>query len=79
MSPTIGSQIGVRWWVARTYLRPVRFGERAADALVWAVTPVTGKGKDRTPVGQSSYYARRSQALDFAHREARRTYGRTQP
>lgn len=76
MTSADGSAFGqMRWWVAPKYLRAMRFGERR-PTLVRAVTPVHGKGEQRRSVGLATYHATRHQALDYAHNQARRTYGR---
>lgn len=74
-TPAPGSAFGqLRWWVAPEYLRPTRFGEHR-PTLVWAVTPVHGRGARRQQVGGATYHATRNQALAYAHNQARRTYG----
>lgn len=64
-----------RWYVAREHLRPTRFGEPAIAGVVWAVRPITGRGRTRRIIGGPSYFTSRTKALAFAHRQARLTYG----
>lgn len=76
MNPPKGTANGqMRWWVYRVQLRPVRFGETRAT-VVWAIRPVIGKGDKRRPIGGATYKPTRRSALDWAHRESRRIYGR---
>lgn len=77
MSPTVAESLTVRWWVAREHLRPTRFGERT-EGIVWAVSRVVGQGEERRKLpGGPTYFASRTKALTFAHREARRYYRRS--
>ena len=63
---------GQRWWVTREYFRPVMFGGRTVDAIVWAVYPVVGTGARRRSTGGPTYFATRSRALEYAHAQVRR-------
>ncbi|WP_309129457.1 hypothetical protein [Microbacterium sp.] len=68
-----------RWWVARDYLRPTRFGEPALAGVVRAVRPVIGLGAARRHIGGPTYFTSRRKALAFAHAQARRTDGTHRP
>lgn len=74
-APTGTGHGQMRWWVARDYLRPTRFGELGAEGIVWAVRPVLGQGADRRSIGGPTYFTSRLKALNFARAQARRIYG----
>lgn len=65
-----------RWYV-RPETHPIRFGETRREAIVWAVYPYTKRRKDGSPIltGNPTRCATRSQALRYAHNQARMTYG----
>lgn len=66
----------LRWMVRREHIQPTRFGERR-EGIAWAVIPYVGRTKDGRLVGgfTPTYFATRTAALAFAHRQQRMTYG----
>lgn len=66
----------LRWMVRLETIAPSRFGERRSG-IAWAVTPYIGRTRDGRLLGgfKPTYFATRSAALAFAHRQQRMTYG----
>lgn len=71
----ITDQPQLRWMVRREHIRPSRFGERR-EGIAWAVTPYLARTRDGRLIGgfTPTYFATRTAALAFAHRQQRMHY-----